>query len=425
MESSVLSQDNFRRHHYLREMTRCLIRRINSTSSTRSSTGDQADSEEQAWDVVVTLNEINDRHGTGPLIKRLYQGDSNVLSIRSRNHYGEQDFGVWDAMLPQRDKPRHEAFRDVIRLLLGKRIRNVLCVPYHVDEILTALAIKEVFGAKLLAYIMDDQNVAVDVVPDHLMREFLEKCSLRFATHPELAGVYEQKYGLRFHILPAIVPAHLIRAAAELPETPQTGCRAALLGSFWDQTWFDRLCDILSTCRYQIDWYGNNRSPWLRFPPEALERAGITPLGVVSEDRLAKELRGYPFTIIPTGLLGAGERNKGVASLSLPGRILFALAASHTPLLLVGSDKTCGARFVKHFGLGEVVPYDAGSLRAAMVRLQDPDRQTRIRTNAAKLAPHFSDAGVAEWMQRSIELGEPADQRFEAVFAGYDRNLAL
>jgi len=425
MAFSVLSQDNFRRHHYLREMTKCLIRRLNSPASPESSVGEQADSDERAWDVVVTLNEINDRHGTGPLIKRLYEGDSNVLAIRSRNHYGEQDFGAWDAMLPQQDKPRHQAFRDVIKLLLGRRIRNVLCVPYYADEIITALAIKEVFGAKLCAYIMDDQNVAVDAVPDPLMREFLEKCSLRFATHPELAGVYEQKYGLSFHILPAIVPAHLIRASAEEAEIPQPASRAALLGSFWDQSWFDRLCDILASCRYQVDWYGNNRSPWFRFPPEVLERAGITALGVISEDRLAEELRRYPFVIIPVGLLDANEHNKGVASLSLPGRILFALSVSHTPLLLVGSDKTCGARFVKHFGLGEVVPYDAGSVQAAMERLRDPERQARIRRNAARLAPHFSDAGVAQWMQKSIELGEPADQRFETVFVDYDRRLSF
>jgi hypothetical protein len=140
---------------------------------------------------------------------------------------------------------------------------------------------------------------------------------------------------------------------------------------------------------------------------------------------LAEELRRYPFVIIPVGLLDANEHNKGVASLSLPGRILFALSVSHTPLLLVGSDKTCGARFVKHFGLGEVVPYDAGSVQAAMERLRDPERQTRIRSNAARLAPHFSDAGVAQWMERSIELGEPADQRFETVFVDYDRSLAF
>ncbi len=425
MASSASSGESYRLNHHLRELTRCLTRRINSPVAAQQDTSSPLDGHDQALDVVVTLNEVNDRHGTGPLIKRLYQGNPNVLAIRSRNHYGEHDFGAWDAMLPQQGKSRRQAFHDVIKLLLGRRIRNVLCVPYDADEIITALAVKEVFGARMCAYIMDDQNVAVEVVPDQLMREFLEKCSLRLATHPELAGVYEQKYGLPFHILPAIVPAHLIRTVPEMREIPQSSSKAALLGSFWDQSWFDRLCDILSTCNCQIDWYGNNRSPWFKFPPDDLQRAGITPLGVVTEDRLAVELRRYPFIIIPVGLLDSDEHNKGVASLSLPGRILFALAVSHTPLLLVGSDQTCGARFVKHFGLGEVVPYEAGSVKGAMERLSDPQRRADIIRNAARLAPHFSDAGVAQWLEQSIELGEPADQRFEAVFTGYDRSLAF
>ena len=35
--------------------------------------------------VVVTANEINDLHGTGPLIKRVCKGWPNVLSIRARD----------------------------------------------------------------------------------------------------------------------------------------------------------------------------------------------------------------------------------------------------------------------------------------------------------------------------------------------------
>ena len=37
---------------------------------------------------------------------------------------------------------------------------------------------------------MDDENMTVDIIPDALMREFLEKCSLRLATHPELRDAY-------------------------------------------------------------------------------------------------------------------------------------------------------------------------------------------------------------------------------------------
>jgi hypothetical protein len=32
---------------------------------------------------------------------------------------------------------------------------------------------------------------------------------------------------------------------------------------------------------------------------------------------------------------------------------------------------------------------------------------------------------VAEWLTQSIELGAPADRRFEDLFAGYDATIEL
>src|SRR4030095_15270704 len=104
------------------------------------------------------------------------------------------------------------------------------------------------------------------------------------------------------------------------------------------------------------------------------------------EERLASELRKYPFVLVPAGVLDEGDSNKGVAGLSLPGRLLFAAACSHTPVLLVGSDRTCGARFIRHFQIGEVVPYDAAKIRDAIGRLTSPERQQQMRRNHAKIA---------------------------------------
>ncbi len=375
-------------------------------------------------DVVVTMNEINDRHGTGPLVQRIFQGRKGIFSIRSRDDWGVHDFGDWNVRISQQNHTRPECFRSVLSVLAGKTVRNVLCVPFLTDELLTSIVIKEAFGARLCVYLMDDQNVAQQVIPDELMREFLEKSSLRFVTHPELRLAYEKKYGLPFYLLPAVVPDHLVAREAVAPVYDSTIRAGALLGSFWDQSWFDRLCAVLRRSRCRVDWYGNNQSPWLKFPPQALAQAGITAFGVVPEDRLAAELRKYPFVIVPVAALDDKETNKGVASLSLPGRILFAASTSHTPLLLVGSGNTCGARFVRHFGIGEVVPYEAAKVAAAMDRLVDPTTQAAMRRKAASIAPAFSDRGIAAWLAASIEQGRPADTRFEDVFSGYNADTS-
>ena len=375
-------------------------------------------------DVVITANEISYKHGTGPLVMRLFPGGRNIFSIRTKSDWGEQEFGDWSAVISQKDQPRAEWFRNVLSVLGGRNIHSVLCVPYLDDELKTSIAVQASFNAPLCVYIMDDQNIGSNKVPDDLMREFLERSSLRLATHPELRYVYEQKYGQKFYILPAIVPDRLVLTQTSMPSSEFLDTkRGAIIGSFWDQTWFDRTCEVLAECDSKIDWYGNNKSPWLRFPQEALDGAGIKPMGLVSEADLAEKLREYPFVIVPVGTLDEEDSDTGVARLSLPGRILFALASSHTPVLVIGSEKTCGARIVKHFEVGEVVPYSAVKVAEAIRRLTDIENQKRLRANAAKIAQSFSDRGISKWLQDSIERGEPADNRFEEIFEGYDASV--
>lgn len=374
-------------------------------------------------DVVVTANEINDRHGTGVLLKRILKGRPRIFCIRSRNHWGRHDFGDWNVTLSHQGYERSDCFRHVQRFLAGRQVTSVLCVPFLIDELLTSIAIHDVFDARLCAYVMDDQNVATSVIPDPLMREFLEKSSLRLATHPELRSAYEQKYGLPFFLLPAVVPEHLIARDPCEPLYTHTARRAALMGSFWDQSWFDALCSALRGSGWRIDWYGNNRSPFLNFPSNDLAQAGITPLGVVSEDRLAVELRKYPFVIVPAAPLDGRETNPGVASLSLPGRILFAAATSNTPILVAGSEHTCAARFVRHFGIGQTAPYNSAKLSAAMAHLSDPSIQSVLRRKAATIAPSFSDRGIVDWLQTSIHQGHSADPRFETAFTTFTTRL--
>jgi hypothetical protein len=87
--------------------------------------------------------------------------------------------------------------------------------------------------------------------------------------------------------------------------------------------------------------------------------------------------------------------------------------------LVVGSDRSCAARFVRHFGIGTVAPYEAKALVSASRHLRDPETQKQMRNNAAALGGVFSDDGVVDWLSRSTELGRPADSRFEDAFSDY------
>jgi hypothetical protein len=367
--------------------------------------------------VVITQNEVNQRHGTGALVRRIVADTPNILSIRSLDDYGgEHQFGDISFCLSHRGLSRKDAFQNVINALGGNTIKRIFCVPYSPDTLITAIALKELCDIPLGAYIMDDQNIYTNHIPDHLMREFLTKCSLRLATHPELRDAYEAKYGLKFWLLPAVVPDQLISSSAKIPDlTARSSNLGALIGSIWSLQWFELLSTTIRDAGVKLDWYGNTEYYWMKDTPEQLQQRGLNPCGLLPESQLAETLSTYPFVIVPTGTLDERDDHPELSRLSLPGRIIFALATANIPVIILGSEKTSAAAFVQRFKIGATCAYDGESLRQAIDRVTDAKTQQQMRQNAAAVASKFSAKGINQWLWQSIDLGEPADLRFEEL----------
>ncbi len=367
-------------------------------------------------DVMVTPGELNDQHGTGFLVKRVFRGWRSFLSLRVRDDYGgAHDFGDEALLLPLKDAPRREIYRAAVAAVGDRQVRRVFAVPYTAADLTLAMAVSDVAAAPLCVWIMDDQCVAGVQIPRPLMAEVLGRCALRLTTHTELRDAYEQAFGLPFACLPAVVPGRLVRGAPT--PAPVADARGALLGSVWSRRWLERLLSTLDAARLELDWYGNHGAPWLRIGEEELRSGGLHPRGVVAEPELAERLRGHPFIVVPTGTLaGDDPEYDALAALSLPGRILFAAATAHVPVLIVGSDQTPASAFVARHGLGLTAPYDGAAFRAAARELARPERQVAIRRAAAALAPSLSDDGVGEWLAASISVRRPVDDRFERLF---------
>jgi FkbM family methyltransferase len=372
----------------------------------------------ELFDVVITPNEINDKHGTGTLIRRIFANNNNIISIRSKNHYdAEHNFGQISFCLDHTGLSRTEIFLKVLQSLKGFKVKKVFCVPYFVDDILSAIAIKELFGVPLCTYIMDDQNIYANAIPDELMQEFLTKCSLRFATHPELRDAYENKYGLKFWLLPAVVQGNLLQTtvnwqAGGSHEVSKTG---ALVGSIWSAKWFELLRNTIKDSGLKIHWYGNNQSLLFTVSSDELEQEGITSFGVLPEEQLAERLKNYPYVVVPAGILDDREDCWSIGQLSLPGRILFILATSNTPIIVLGSEKTPAARFVKRFQIGVVCDYNSESFLEAVDYVTHYYFQISMREKAAAIAEYFSADGISDWIWRSLELREPWDLKFEKL----------
>jgi hypothetical protein len=109
---------------------------------------------------VITTCEVNENHGTGVAVKRIVGSTPNVLSIRSRDVYGGHDFGQVSVRLTQWGLSKHEAIQNTITALARYNVRQVYCVPYMSDDLVTAIALHDVYKAPLAAHIMDDQNIS-------------------------------------------------------------------------------------------------------------------------------------------------------------------------------------------------------------------------------------------------------------------------
>ena len=368
--------------------------------------------------VVVTANEVTQRHGTGALVKRVFPNDSDIISIRSDNHYGgEHNFGVMSYYFPQRGLSRESVFTNISYTFSEHSVDRIFCVPYYSEDLLTAIAIKEFFGVPMGTWIMDDQNVCVNNIPDNLMREFLGKCDVRFATHPELRDAYENKYSLKFWILPAVVPDYLITSAIATPSPEYyQQKKGAFIGSIWSKKWFNALCESVAGAGVKLDWFGNSQYYWLTESDDELYNKGIYPQGLFPEDQLAETLKDYPFIVVPTGTLDERDDQPQLSQLSLPGRILFALATSNTPVILLGSPRTSAANFINRFNIGIVCDYTPESFKSAVNYVLNPENQKVLRENAVKIAKSFSDKHIDDWIWQSLENKQAADSRFESIF---------
>jgi hypothetical protein len=296
-------------------------------------------------------------------------------------------------------------------------VRRILAVPYGTDDLRTAIALHDLHGAPMCTWLMDDQNVAESQVPDSLMLELLQKSQLRLAISAEIRDAYEAKYGMRFGVVPPLVPAHRICPIVKTSSTDRCrNNRGAIAGNIWSGAWLDVLRVAAKGCGLELDWFCPRGTRFMTATPAELAADGITFRGAVSEDELVSDVRERPFVVVPSGTLDANDDHPAISRMSLPSRITFVLAATNTPMLVLGSPETGAARFVVQRGIGITAPYEPSAIRKAVEHLLDPLVQQQMRERAASMASSFTTTGVREWLWRSLALGEPADDRFEVLF---------
>ena len=270
----------------------------------------------------------------------------------------------------------------------------------------------------LCTWLMDDQNLTADGIPDSLMRELLAKSTLRLAISPELCEGYALKYGYKMSFMPPLVSTQFILPRVnQLPDAALRAKSAVIIGNIWGQRWLELLRPTVRDSGVTLRWYNNGEFRWLSCTKEALAGDGIF-LQAGSRDpdeRMVEILRQAPFVVVPSGVLDDTDDRRFIAQLSLPSRIPYILATSQAPILVMGSPETAAARFVTANGIGIVAPYDRQAFQDAVERISRPDVNLGLRRAALLLALRFADIGGAEWLWQSLARGEPVDTRYEEM----------
>jgi FkbM family methyltransferase len=373
-------------------------------------------------DLILTPNEINLGHGTGVLLKRFFKVE-DCFNLRSRENYEDKgDF--MSHVLNLNGASRTDVYAALTKVLGRLKVRRIISIPFFEEDFLIASACKSILGVPMAVWFMDDvlvhtpgyfQNKSVDW---DITIELMERADMRFVISPEMRDAYEHKYHRKFHMLPPMLTDEhqAMRVEANFGENLQSKT-CVMLGNVWDQAWLDQLMSAIRSTGWTVHWYGTgSASPWLNTTTDLLAECGIIEMGFQPEELLAKELPKYPFAIIPSGSGLEDDPMRNITLLSMPSRLPFLLAVGRIPVLILGSDQSCSARFVERFGVGMTSLYEESTLASAIARMTDPNFNREARDNCEKYSCEFLGCDVAQWIWESVEKGSPRCQRFERVF---------
>lgn len=352
--------------------------------------------------LVVSPNEICSAHGTGILLARLLEGQENIVTIRSQTTYGSAQQGKFasELVLPNPQMDRAEIVEQVARWMRAYTIDSITCVPYFETDLLVALALKAISGAPLAIYLMDDNCLYTQQgINRATMAEALATADAVFAISPEFRSTYEREFNRKIWIIPPLVAPRFIRSTpSDVPKGLAAATEAVMIGNIWSQAWLDDLIRVLAASKWKLTWYASNSAPnWLKINKGAARSAGLEIANSPPVEELIERISHAPFVVIPSGVIESDKDTSlgaAIARLSLPSRLPFIVAATGTPILSLGDERTGVASFIRRFEVGETVGYDHRAFDAAAERLITAERQAQIRKRAAEVAGAFDVTGI-------------------------------
>lgn len=368
-------------------------------------------------DLLFSHVEVTRLQGTGVLIERFFPDSAAFVTVRSRTLYkGVVNFGGVHFALDLPGLPECSRRAVLQRILAPFSFKRILCVPFFASDFMHAIAARELTGAPLCTYVMDDQTLRACDVSQDLAQQLFSTSDLRLAISPEMIKEYSAWFGCSFGLLPPIVVNTQDECPNEWTEACGSARHCAMVGNIWSAKQFEQLRAFTRSAGLKVDWFGNSNVAWLPQNRGALEADGIYRQGFLPEPELARKLSGYPFVLLPSGTLDGTEENEWLTRLSLPSRMVFIVAKTQTPMLVLGNTKTAAAQFVNHFGLGASSNYDAREAQQKINEITAAGRRREILGHGRRVGACFLVPDCGEWIWRSLAARAPLPVAFDALY---------
>jgi hypothetical protein len=371
--------------------------------------------------VLISAVEINDHHGVGVYLARLFGDEQNVIALRSRSMYGGSCvFSPKSYEISRSISGASGEWRSrMSALCAGLEVARIVAVPYFPEDFENALLLKELTGARLCVYLMDDQNIFESEVSDRLVEQLLKKSDLRLAISQEMRAAYQAKFGYKFVFFPPVIRSD------EILEENFVGTseidRIALTGNFWRKATFDRFCALIRRTSVQVDWFGKGPSAsWLEVDPEHLGEIGIHCAGYLPAPEFVTRLRQYPVMIVPSGSPDSDDGNLAFSHFSLPSRLVFGLAQARIPVLVLGHPETAAGRFVRQLGIGETSAYDEEPFQLTLTKMLEKEYQRNTRNRCLEVSHRFVTKDPGAWILNSVDRGKALPSPFDGLLENPD-----
>ncbi len=363
-------------------------------------------------DLLITRIELNHTHGFGVLLGRIFD-HKTCINLKSTDHFLDSGKGPFQSCrIDVTDKLRSDIFLSVINILSKERIKRIICSPFQEDEYLIGIAAKCIFNVPMVVWVMDDYLT----VNAQLASELFSLADIRFVISPEMRDFYEKKFRQKFYVLPPTVDVSSIKRSCQTNTSYSFAEKTCvMIGNIFIRSLLEDFMRLVKKSGWTVHWYGHG-SGSRPISSEELRAHGIIKKGFLPEKELQGLAAVYPFAIATTGSGKQDDPSPGVTFYSLSSRIIFLLATTHIPILVVGNEKSCIANFVRNFGVGLSIDYDEEQFAAAIKKLSDREFLAKCSQNAAINAAAFSDEGMEEWIWKSCESRRAIDERFEKLF---------